>query len=240
MSAHRHSADHEHEFEPQYGLPQTLPEHERLLWQGTPQRRRVALDVFHLRAVAIYFAILLVLRVLFAWQDAGSWTVALASVSWVIPVFAVALALLWILAGLVARTTVYTITDRRVVMRIGMVLTVTFNLPFTRIQAAQIRRRSDGSGDIVLKLHGDDKIAWLHLWPHARPWRLAHPEPMLRALACVEEPAQLLAQAWQASQPQGMTVQMNLPAASGQTQGAVSPMPADEFDTARVRGALSI
>jgi len=158
VSGHRHSAGHEHEFEPQYGLPQSLPQTERLLWQGTPQRRSVALEIFHVRAVAIYFSVLVLMRALFAWQDTGSWALALGSASWVTVVFALALALLWFLAGLVARTTVYTITDRRVVMRIGMVLTVTFNLPYARIQAAQIRRRRDGGGDIVLKLHGRTRL----------------------------------------------------------------------------------
>jgi hypothetical protein len=256
VSGHRHSAGHEHEFEPQYGLPQSLPQIERLLWQGTPQRRSVALEIFHVRAVAIYFSVLVLIRALFAWQDTGSWVLAVGSASWVTVVFALALALLWFLAGLVARTTVYTITDRRVVMRIGMVLTVTFNLPYARIQAAQIRRRRDGGGDIVLKLHGEDKIAWLHLWPHVRPWRLAHPEPMLRGLARVDEPARLLAQAWQAYQPQGVAVQIDLPAGSTvpesridrpvhDVQGlrpagaAAQTVDSHDFDAARMRGAAS-
>ena len=33
-----------------------------------------------------------------------------------------------------ARTTLYTLTDRRVVMRIGIVLTVAYNLPLVRIE----------------------------------------------------------------------------------------------------------
>ena len=43
------------------------------------------------------------------------------------------------MAWLSARNTVYTITDRRVVMRIGIVLTLTFNLPFKRIAAAGLQ-----------------------------------------------------------------------------------------------------
>jgi hypothetical protein len=256
VSGHRHSAGHEHEFEPQYGLPQALPHTERLLWQGTPQRRSVALEIFHVRAVAIYCAVLVLMRGVFAWHDTGSWALALGAASWATLVFALALGLLWFLAGLVARTTVYTITDRRVVMRIGMVLTVTFNLPYARIQAAQIRRRRDGGGDIVLKLHDEDKIAWLHLWPHVRPWRLAHPEPMLRGLARVDEPARLLAQAWQAHQPQGLTVQIDLPPGAAVPEartdrpahdghglrpaGAASQaIDSHDFDAARMRGAAS-
>ena len=34
---------HEHEFEPQFGLPERLPDSERLLWQGSPSWRALAI-----------------------------------------------------------------------------------------------------------------------------------------------------------------------------------------------------
>ncbi|MFX7853989.1 photosynthetic complex putative assembly protein PuhB, partial [Acinetobacter baumannii] len=80
-------------------------------------------------------------------------------------------ALLSTIAWLMARTTVYTITNKRVVMRVGVVLSITFNLPFAQIGSAGLRRRGRG-GDIVLSLCGTDNIAYAHLWPHARPWRV--------------------------------------------------------------------
>jgi hypothetical protein len=43
------------------------------------------------------------------------------------------------LAWLSARTTVYTITDKRVVMRIGIVLSLTFNLPLRQIESAGLK-----------------------------------------------------------------------------------------------------
>ena len=179
MSAHRHSLGHEHEIEPQHGLPEALPANERLLRQGSPQRRRVALDVFHLRAVAVYFAVLLAIRFAVVQHGTGSIAEAIAATTWAAAFFALGLGLLWLLADLTARTTVYTITNRRVVMRIGIVLSLTFNLPFARIAAAQVRRRADGSGDLVFELLPDDKIAYAHLWPHARPWRFTHPQPKI-------------------------------------------------------------
>ena len=36
----------------------------------------------------------------------------------------------------------------------------------------------------------------LHLWPHARPWRVSRPEPMLRCVPDAAGVAQLLSQAW--------------------------------------------
>ena len=208
MSSHRHSLGHEHEIEPQHGLPEALPASERLLWQGSPQRLRIALDVFHLRAVAVYFAVLLALQFVLAQHDSGSMVEAIAATTWAATIFALGLGLLWLLADLTARTTVYTITNRRVVMRIGIVLSLTFNLPFTRIAAAQVRRRADGSGDLVFELLPEDKIAYVHLWPHARPWRLSHPQPMLRAIAAIDAPAALLTEAWLAVQPPAEAVQV--------------------------------
>jgi hypothetical protein len=56
-----------------------------------------------------------------------------------------------------------------------------------------------GTGDITLALAGDDKIGFVHLWPHSRPWRLAHPEPMLRCVPNAKEVGQILSRAWSAS-----------------------------------------
>jgi hypothetical protein len=196
MSIENHG--HEHELEPQYGLPERLPAGEHIVWQGSPDFRALALQVFHLRKVAIYFVVLMALRV--ASQLAGGTDVAAALVGLVMPLVlaASALAALATLAWLTARTTVYTLTNRRVVMRIGVVLTLALNVPLRIVVSAGLRRQGHGSGDIVMQLSGDDHMAWLNLWPHVRPWRLARPEPMLRAVPDAPRVAQLLAQAWSA------------------------------------------
>ena len=53
----------------------------------------------------------------------------------------------------------------------------------------------DGTGDIALQLGKGDRVAYLILWPHARPWRLAKAEPMLRAIPHADRVAQVLARA---------------------------------------------
>ena len=47
--------------EPLRGLPEPLPAGERILWQGAPDWRALAVDVFHVRAVWIYGALLIAL-----------------------------------------------------------------------------------------------------------------------------------------------------------------------------------
>lgn len=195
VRAHKHTLGHEHDHEPQRGLPEPLPADEHIVWQGSPDWRSLARHAFHLRKLAAYFAALLALRAAFAYGDGGA-LVALKAVAVALPLALLSLAGLALVAWLTARHAVYTVTDRRVVMRIGIVLTLTFNLPFKRIASAGLRRYADGSGDIPLALMPGDRIAWLHLWPHARPFRLSRPEPMLRSLPQAEQVAQLLTQAW--------------------------------------------
>ena len=186
----------EHEFEPEHGLPERLPGGERILWQGAPDWRALALRVFHVRKVAIYFAALVALRVLLMLDDGAGPAAVAISALWLVALGLLAIGLLACLAWLSARATVYTLTERRIVMRIGIVLTLTFNIPFSRVVAADFRPQSGDRGDIALRLTAHDRIAWLHLWPHARPWRVARPEPMLRALPQAAMVARLLSEAW--------------------------------------------
>ena len=52
----------EHDFEPIRGLPGDLPKGERILWQGAPSWTRLSCQAFHIRAVALYFGLMLTWR----------------------------------------------------------------------------------------------------------------------------------------------------------------------------------
>lgn len=198
MKAVAVQASHEHEFEAVAGLPEALPAGERVLWQGSPDWRALARDAFHLQGVAGYFAAILLVRGGFVFMETASAWSSLRAMLLLAPVFGFALGMLALLAWLSARTTVYTVTTRRVVMRVGIVLTLTFNLPLKRLGSAGLRLHArDGTGDIPLQL-ASDKIAFVHLWPHVRPWRLARPEPMLRSVPGAARVAQRLGEAWAA------------------------------------------
>lgn len=189
-------AVHEHEFEAAPGLPEALPKDERILWQGAPDWRLLARRAFHIRGLALYFVAMLALRGAVVAADGGGAAEVAIAVAWLLPLVAFALALLAGGAWLAARGTLYTLTDRRVVMRIGIVLTLTLNLPLRRLAAADLHLESDGHGDVALRLAGSDRIAWLHLWPHARPWRVRDPQPMLRAIPDAARVAERLGEAW--------------------------------------------
>ncbi|MBL8330329.1 MAG: PH domain-containing protein [Rubrivivax sp.] len=220
MSRSLHVA-REHELEPQYGLPERLPQGERILWQGNPQWQRLARSAFHADKLAIYFAVLTVWRVASMLGDGATGAEVLRSLAWLLPLFALALGLVLLLAWLTARTTVYTLTNLRVVMRIGIVLTVAFNLPLRRIEGAALHRAGGQVGDIALTLEADTRIAWLQLWPHVRPWKVARAQPMLRALADAPRVAQQLAEAWGAVHGQRVAA---VPASAPHTPAGERPL----------------
>jgi len=187
---------HEYEFEPQFGLPERLPSDEFIVWQGSPDVAALAYSAFHFKKLTLYFAVLIVACAWPALEDGAGYMAVLSAIKWIAPLAVIGLATVWTLAYFTARTTVYTVTNKRVVMRLGIVLTVTFNLPFTQIASADVRMVQNGFGDITLALKGADRIGWVHLWPSVRPWRIAKPEPTLRAVPDVQILAEKLRDAW--------------------------------------------
>jgi hypothetical protein len=185
----------EHDYEPVPGLPERLPAGETILWQGAPEREALARRALHVRTIAWYFAALAAWRGLALAADGASAIDIAAGAGLLLILGAAAIVPLALYAWASARTTLYTITNRRVVIRAGVALPTTFNLPFAAIEAAGLKLHGGGVGDIALRLVPDQKIAYVFLWPHARPWRLARPEPTLRCVPDAERVAQLLGRA---------------------------------------------
>ena len=176
-------------------LPEALPPGERILWQGAPAWASLYRRAFHGRTIAFYFAFLLALRGANAIWDGATAAQAAMAVFWLAIPAVFALGVLALLSFLVVRSTWYTITDRRVIMRIGIVLEITFNFPFQVIDTARLHLYPNGTGDIPLSFMEGEQIAYAHLWPHARPWKLRRSEPMLRCIPDAARVADLLARA---------------------------------------------
>ncbi|GAA0728294.1 photosynthetic complex putative assembly protein PuhB [Sphingomonas japonica] len=194
----------EYEIEPIPGLPAALPPGERILWQGKPQWRALARTAFHTRLVGGYFAVLTVVAAI---GSGGSlFGIAMTAVSGI-----AAVALLSALAWGTARGAVYTLTDKRLVLRIGMALPKCINLPLPLIEAVDFAARPDGSGDIAVRIRGAQSLGFVALWPHARPWMLARPQPMLRSIVDAERVGAMLARLCLTAHPDG---QLHAPEAS--------------------------
>jgi hypothetical protein len=182
----------EYEHEPIRGLPGDLPAGERILWQGAPDWRAFARSALHTRWIGLYFAFFGALALVGG--SIGGTLAALASAL-------IVLALLGLFAVMVARTTVYTITNRRVVLRIGVALNKCINLPLALIGSADLRERGAGFGDISLVPNASHRLGYAMLWPHARPLRFSRPQPMLRAVPDAKAVADILARACAAVGP---------------------------------------
>ncbi len=180
---------YEHEAEVVPGLPGPLPPGERLLWQGRPDWRRLAATAFHVRLVAVYFAALAIWGGVQAARGDGDW----AGVAVTLGVGAAGVGVLLLLAWGAARTTVYSLTDRRIVLRVGVALSTCINVPLSLVGRVDLKGYADGTGDIPLSLTGSQRVGWAALWPHARPWRIAKVQPMLRAVPDAANVAGLIA-----------------------------------------------
>ncbi|PWJ21701.1 photosynthetic complex putative assembly protein PuhB [Jannaschia seohaensis] len=205
--------------EPIRGLPQMLPDGERILWQGAPSAWALARDALRLRWVAGYFMLF------FGWNTVSmaaemSWGRAAAESSFFLVLGLACCALLGAIAWAQARSTVYTVTDRRVIMRIGAALTLTMQFPYKWVGAADLVTRADGTGTIALRTLGETRFSYLMLWPHARPWRFARTQPALRCIPEAARVARLIAEA------AGAAATLPVIAEEPALKGAV-PMPAE-------------
>jgi hypothetical protein len=189
----------DYEIEPVPGLPEPLPAGESLLWQGTPRWQTLARRVFRVHLVVVYFGVLAAWRIAAGVADGDPAATIAVGTSWVLGLGAAASLLLTLIAWMTAKATMYSITTKRLVLRIGMALPVTINLPFNAIASAGVHANRDGTGDIALRLAPPHKASYGLLWPHVRPWRFSRAEPMLRCIAGPQVAAQVLSRALAAS-----------------------------------------
>ena len=184
-------------FEPVKGLPESPPQGEELLWQGRPDAWALTCDALNLGWVAGYFCLLAVWRFV-AVVDLMPLQQAIGSSLPFLVLGAIVCVILFVLGWVQARATVYTITNRRVAMRMGAALTVTLNLPYTQIESVDLATGRNGIGSIVLKPVGALPLGFAVCWPHVRPWHFNKPEPTLRCIRDAEKIAHILADAAEA------------------------------------------
>lgn len=186
---------HDFEFEPLPGLPAALPAGERLLWQGAPQWRALAVRSYHVRKVAGYFGVLIAWSLAHGVFVGQAPRIILVSCAMLLLAGTAGVAVLSLLAYLSARSTVYSITSRRVLIRHGIAVPMTLNLPLSRVDGVALRDRADDSGDLALRVGKDDRVGYLITWPHVRANSFARPEPSLVAIPNVRSVAEQLVRA---------------------------------------------
>ena len=191
----RDQAHYNSVLEAEPGLPEKLPPGEEVLWSGAPDWRVLAIHVFHIRFLGALAALLALmsLGVGLAHQAPA----AFLALAIVVPIFAglAAVGVALLAAWLVARVSRYTITDARMVLRVGLIVPVHLNIPFSEVTDVALRRHTDGSGDLPLSVRSHKRISYMLLWPHVRPMRFARVQPMLRGVRDGERAGEALVQA---------------------------------------------
>jgi hypothetical protein len=183
------------EFEPVRGLPAMLPEGEQLLWQGSPNWKSLAVHGYHARKIAVYFVVLTLWRIGVGVLNSHAGSAILISCAFLLALGTIAIGVLSLLAYFASRLTVYSITSRRILLRHGIAVPMTLNIPFNVIESAQLKRFADGTGDIALKVAADQRVGYMITWPHLRPGYITRPQPSFRSLADAIQAAEILAQA---------------------------------------------
>ena len=185
------------EIEPVPGLPEVPPQGEEILWQGKPDWWALSRDSLSLGWVAGYFVFLAAWRLVTVIDQMPIGQAIGAAVPFLI-LGAVVIGMLVLVGVTQAMTTVYTVTNRRVAMRIGAALNVTLNLPYTQIANISHKPGKGDTGTIAFEPMGDVPISYIMCWPHVRPWKMRPVQPALRCIPEAGKVARLIAQSAEA------------------------------------------
>lgn len=176
------------------GIPYPLPKGERILWQGGPEYFALARHVFKVPVFVLYFSVLVVVQGWYVTVTRDSQAAAQVLLPLTVAGMGTCLYML-MFAWLTARNSWYAVTTRRVVLKVGVALTVTVNVPLRVIASAGVRRFSDGSGELAFPLAPEERLSLFQLWPHWRPWNINRPVPQMRGLRQLDAVAEALKQA---------------------------------------------
>ncbi|MEM9250635.1 MAG: photosynthetic complex putative assembly protein PuhB [Pseudomonadota bacterium] len=219
------------------GLPEPLPKGEEILWQGKPNAWRLAVESLSLKWILGYFALLAMWRVGSALADYSA-AVALASLVPIAVLAAAATGILYAFSFAQARATIYTVTTARVILKIGVALPLTLQMPFRRIENIALDLRKTGHGTIAFEPQkdGGETLSYYFLWPHLRPWHMRLPQPAFRCIPNAAQVAEILAETAEsqmaqpilaprpAAEPEAATAARR-PVSSG--PAAAAPLPAE-------------
>ncbi len=209
-----------------------LPAGERVLWSGAPDQRSLARYFLRERWFLAFVLFSFSLGAAEALQHTeGTWprVVGVATLSAIMAVIAVVS--IRVLAWQMARSSKYVITDRRVYFNIGIVMRADANIPYSSIEGVDVRRRSDGSADLIVSLSDEQEIPWLLLFPHMT-WRGGkRGKPTFRAVRDPQVAADALVGALReyaqsAGSEQAGASAATVPSSVRQAVAAVTPSPA--------------
>jgi len=155
---------------------------ERILWQGRPLASALRRHLLKGRWLAAYFALLLGWKLALIVALRGLRPQEVFDTGVLLAQGAALVGILAYLAWALARSTTYTVTTLRIVIRHGIALQGTVDIPMRALRSVAVRIHPDGTGDVALTVRDGAGVGLSKLWPHVRGLNLSAPVPMLRGL----------------------------------------------------------
>ncbi|MDZ7631675.1 MAG: PH domain-containing protein [Gemmatimonadaceae bacterium] len=185
-----------------------LPAGERVLWSGQPDQGSLARYLLRERwflALVVFSFSIGAAEAMQQPEGAVPRLVGVATLSAIMAL--VAIVSIRVLAWQISRSSKYVITDKRVYFNIGIVMRADANIPYSSVEGVDLRRRSNGSADLMVTLSDEQEIPWLLLFPHMT-WRgRARGRPTFRSLRTPQVAADALVGALRDyAQPDGAAV----------------------------------
>ena len=178
-------------FEVHKNILDAIPEGESILWKGKPSFWGFSWYFFGLKLLAFY---LIILSVVFA----ARLTVTDFFTAFVVDFLPFLLSgiltscILMALAKIQSQSSLYIITENRVIIKSGAALSFLISMPFKKIKAVNLQKRKGSLGTISFELNSGKRVPYISCWPSVRPWRFKNTEPAFSCIENVDEVATIL------------------------------------------------
>ena len=178
-------------FEAPKNILDAIPNGESILWKGRPSLWGFSWNLFGLKWITLYLSMLSIVSVarFFASDFYTAFYVDF------LPFFLSGIFASIILIGLAATqtySTVYIITENRVIIKTGAALSFLISMPFKKIKEVNLQKRGASIGTISFELLSEKRVPYISCWPSVRPWKFKRTQPAFSCVGSVDEVATIL------------------------------------------------
>ena len=178
-------------FEAPNNILDAIPNGESILWKGRPSLWGFSWNLFGLKWITLYLSMLSIVSVarFFASDFYTAFYVDF------LPFFLSGIFASIILIGLAATqtySTVYIITENRVIIKTGAALSFLISMPFKKIKEVNLQKRGASIGTISFELLSEKRVPYISCWPSVRPWKFKRTQPAFSCIGSVDEVATIL------------------------------------------------
>jgi len=183
--------EYKSKFEAPKNILDAIPNGESILWKGRPSLWGFSWNLFGLKWITLYLSMLSIVSVarFFASDFYTAFYVDF------LPFFLSGIFASIILIGLAATqtySTVYIITENRVIIKTGAALSFLISMPFKKIKEVNLQKRGASIGTISFELFSKKRVPYISCWPSVRPWKFKKTQPAFSCVRSVEEVATIL------------------------------------------------